>query len=83
METNLSGVFAAGDLVSYPGKLKLIATGFGEAAMAVCGAKLIVDPSPLFPRALLRDGGAPAGDAAKAGAGGRLSRRVDSRKVPC
>src|SRR5205814_8444375 len=32
MQTNLPGVFAAGDVVSFPGKLKLIATGFGEAA---------------------------------------------------
>jgi len=48
METNLSGVFAAGDLVSYPGKLKLIATGFGEAAMAVCGAKMVVDPKARY-----------------------------------
>ncbi len=48
METNLPGVFGAGDLVSYPGKLKLIATGFGEAAMAVCGAKMLVDPSARY-----------------------------------
>ena len=48
METNLPGVFGAGDLVSYPGKLKLIATGFGEAAMAVCGAKMVVDPTARY-----------------------------------
>lgn len=48
METNLPGVFGAGDLVSYPGKLKLIATGFGEAAMAVCGAKMVVDPKARY-----------------------------------
>jgi ferredoxin/flavodoxin---NADP+ reductase len=48
METNLPGVFAAGDIVSYVGKLKLIATGFGEAAMAVCGAKLVVDPKARY-----------------------------------
>ena len=48
METNLPGVFGAGDLVNYPGKLKLIATGFGEAAMAVCGAKMVVDPSARY-----------------------------------
>lgn len=48
METNLPGVFGAGDLVGYPGKLKLIATGFGEAAMAVCGAKMLVDPSARY-----------------------------------
>ena len=48
MATNLPGVFAAGDIVTYPGKLKLIATGFGEAAMAVCAAKMVVDPSARY-----------------------------------
>ncbi len=35
METGRSGIYAAGDITTYPGKLKLIATGFGEAATAV------------------------------------------------
>lgn len=35
METGRPGVYAAGDIVTYAGKLKLIATGFGEAATAV------------------------------------------------
>src|SRR5438045_4287917 len=35
METGRTGVYAAGDITTYPGKLKLIATGFGEAAAAV------------------------------------------------
>jgi ferredoxin/flavodoxin---NADP+ reductase len=35
METGRPGVYAAGDITAYPGKLKLIATGFGEAATAV------------------------------------------------
>ncbi|HWP02922.1 MAG TPA: NAD(P)/FAD-dependent oxidoreductase [Gemmatimonadaceae bacterium] len=35
METGRPGIYAAGDVVTYPGKLKLIATGFGEAATAV------------------------------------------------
>ncbi len=33
-ETNIPGVFAIGDVVAYPGKLKLILQGFSEAAMA-------------------------------------------------
>jgi thioredoxin reductase (NADPH) len=33
-ETNLKGVFAIGDVATYPGKLKLILQGFSEAAMA-------------------------------------------------
>jgi len=35
METGRAGVYAAGDITTYAGKLKLIATGFGEAAIAV------------------------------------------------
>ena len=35
METGRPGIYAAGDVTAYPGKLKLIATGFGEAATAV------------------------------------------------
>lgn len=35
METGRPGIYAAGDVTTYPGKLKLIATGFGEAASAV------------------------------------------------
>jgi len=35
METGRPGIYAAGDITTYPGKLKLIATGFGEAAAAV------------------------------------------------
>lgn len=48
--TNLSGVFAVGDVCSYDGKIKLIATGVGEAATAVCLAKTMIDPAAkLFP----------------------------------
>jgi len=35
METGRVGVWAAGDIATYPGKLELIATGFSEAAIAV------------------------------------------------
>ena len=45
METNIPGVYAAGDIVTYPGKVKLIATGFGEAPTAVNNAKLFYDPA--------------------------------------
>ena len=45
METSRPGVYAAGDLVSYPGKLDLIATGFAEAAIAVNNAIRRVDPN--------------------------------------
>ena len=45
METNLPGVYAAGDIVDYQGKLDLIASGFAEAAIAVNNAVHRVDPS--------------------------------------
>ncbi len=35
METGRAGIYACGDVTIYPGKLKLIATGFAEAATAV------------------------------------------------
>jgi thioredoxin reductase (NADPH) len=35
MDTGRAGIYAAGDVTAYPGKLKLIATGFGEASTAV------------------------------------------------
>jgi thioredoxin reductase len=45
METNIPGIFAAGDIATYPGKLKLIAVGFGEAPTAINNAKVYVDPA--------------------------------------
>lgn len=45
METNIQGIFAAGDVASHPGKLKLISTGLGEVATAVNFAKNLIDPS--------------------------------------
>ncbi|MUK88662.1 SidA/IucD/PvdA family monooxygenase [Ornithinibacillus sp. L9] len=44
METNIPGIFAAGDICSYDGKPKLIATGFGEATIAVNHAKKFINP---------------------------------------
>lgn len=45
MRTNIPGVYAAGDIVSYEGALELISTGFGEAAIAVNNAVHHIDPS--------------------------------------
>lgn len=45
METNIPGVYGAGDIVDYPGKMDLIATGFAEAATAVNNAVHFVDPN--------------------------------------
>lgn len=44
METNIPGIYAAGDIATYPGKVKLIAVGFGEAPTAVNHAAQYVDP---------------------------------------
>jgi thioredoxin reductase len=44
MQTNIPGIFAAGDITTYPGKLKLIAVGFGEAPTAINNAKVYFDP---------------------------------------
>lgn len=45
METNLPGIYAAGDICSHPAKLKLIATGAAEAATAVNFAVTYINPS--------------------------------------
>jgi thioredoxin reductase (NADPH) len=44
METNVPGIYAAGDITSYPGKLKLIATGAAEACIAVNNAVHYINP---------------------------------------
>ncbi len=50
MRTNVPRVFAAGDITEYPGKVRLIAVGFGEAATAVNNAAVTIDPSAhVFP----------------------------------
>lgn len=42
--TNQPGVFAIGDIATYPGKLKLILQGFAEAAVAAHAAHAVVHP---------------------------------------
>jgi len=50
MATNVPRVFAAGDITEYPGKVRLISVGFGEAAVAVNNAATVIDPKlTLFP----------------------------------
>ncbi len=45
METNMPGIYAAGDIVTHPGKLDLIATGFSEGATAINFAKAYINPN--------------------------------------
>lgn len=50
MATNLPRVYAAGDIAEYPGKVRLISVGFGEAATAVNNAAVELDPeATVFP----------------------------------
>jgi thioredoxin reductase len=50
MRTARERVYAAGDICTYPGKVNLIATGFGEAATAVNNIAVALDPDAhLFP----------------------------------
>ena len=50
MHTSVPRVFAAGDVAQYPGKVRLIAVGFGEAATAVNNAAAVIDPAAhVFP----------------------------------
>ncbi|MGW4396441.1 NAD(P)/FAD-dependent oxidoreductase [Amycolatopsis nivea] len=50
MATARPRVYAAGDVAAYPGKVKLIATGFGEAATAVNNIAVALNPEAhLFP----------------------------------
>lgn len=43
-ETNIPGIYAAGDICTYDGKVKLIVAGFGEGPTAVNNAKAYMDP---------------------------------------
>ncbi len=47
-QTNRSGVFAIGDVNTYPGKLKLILCGFHEATLAVQSAYKQINPDKKF-----------------------------------
>ena len=43
-ETNHPGIYAVGDIANYPGKKKLILSGFHEAALAAFAAKAMIEP---------------------------------------
>ena len=44
LATSKPGIFGVGDVVTYPGKLKLILTGFSEAAIAARSAYALIHP---------------------------------------
>ena len=44
METSVEGIYAAGDVCTHAGKVKLIAVGFGEVPNAISHIKASLDP---------------------------------------
>jgi thioredoxin reductase (NADPH) len=46
--TSVPGIFAVGDIATYPNKLKLILCGFSEAAFAAHGVHAIVHPGEVL-----------------------------------
>jgi len=48
MATSVPGVFGAGDIVAYPGKLKLILMGFSEASQAAHNARNHIHPDEAY-----------------------------------
>jgi len=44
METSIPGIYAIGDICTYKGKIKLIATGFGEGPTAINNAMSYINP---------------------------------------
>jgi thioredoxin reductase (NADPH) len=59
MKTSMDGVWAAGDVTTFDGKLKLIATGFGEAAVAVAQAVRHIRPDERIQPAYSTNTGVP------------------------
>ncbi len=72
-ETRAPGVFAVGDINTYPGKKKLIVCGFHEATLAAWAAAAIVFPGHGRAAAVHDDEHAPA---PLAGRGGRWPTRL-------
>jgi thioredoxin reductase (NADPH) len=58
--TNLPGVFAIGDINTYPGKLKLILCGFHEAALMAQSAFSIINPDKKYVLKYTTVNGAPS-----------------------
>jgi thioredoxin reductase len=60
-ETSLERVWACGDITTFDGKIKLIATGFGEAAIAVAQAVHTIRPDMKLQPAYSTNTGVPGG----------------------
>ena len=84
--TTVPGIYAAGDIVDYEGKVKLIATGFGEVATAVNNAAAYLNPKvSAFPGHLSdyapADGSTPTVDRTDADDHRRRHRRRPRRAL--
>ncbi len=66
MKTNLPGVWACGDITTFEGKLKLIATGFAESAIAVAQAVHSFRPDMKLQPKYSTNTGVPGGAAGQA-----------------
>jgi thioredoxin reductase (NADPH) len=66
--TTIPGVFAIGDIAAYPGKLKLILTGFAEAAVAAHAAFAVARPGEALHFQYSTSKGVPASPDAEAAA---------------
>ena len=64
-QTNIPGVFAIGDVNTYPGKLKLILSGFHEAAVMCQFAYQIINPDKRFVMKYTTVGGVEGFDGSK------------------
>jgi ferredoxin/flavodoxin---NADP+ reductase len=62
MATNLDRVWACGDITTFDGKLKLIATGFAESAIAVAQAVHHIRPEMKLQPAYSTNTGVPGGE---------------------
>ena len=60
--TSVPGIFAIGDIANYPGKLKLILSGFAEAALAAHAAYKIVHPGEALHFEYSTTSGVPGAD---------------------
>jgi thioredoxin reductase (NADPH) len=63
MQTNLDRIWACGDITTFDGKLKLIATGFAESAIAVAQAVQHIRPDMKLQPAYSTNTGVPGGAA--------------------
>lgn len=59
--TNIPGIFAIGDIATYPHKLKLILTGFAEAAQAAHGIRAYLHPGEVYHFEYSTTSGVPGG----------------------